>query len=268
MMHSAVVVIPVYKPELSEYERIALIQCQAVLSKYNIVFAKPKSLEIDFKIADVQFSTLSFDDHYFEDIHGYNRLMLSADFYESFGEYEYMLIYQLDAFVFTDQLDYWCSQAYDYIGAPWFAVKDPSNIFDQLINQIKNYFYVRYNVKHKDGMPKIGKQLAGRVGNGGFSLRKTEVFIKYCIQYKSLIEHYCSLRHAWFNEDIFWSIELNRKKQQLRIPKLKKALKFAFETRPEKALEINKGQLPFGCHAWDKNIDFWRPFFKVYGYEV
>lgn len=267
-MTKAVVVIPVYKPELSEYEKIALVRCQAVLSKYDIILVKPQNLAIDFKISGTTFTSLSFDDHYFEDIHGYNRLMLSAGFYESFSSYEYILIYQPDAFVFADQLDYWCNQGYDYIGAPWFAEKDPVNIFDELVGRIKNYIYVRYNVKYKNGMPKIGKQLAGRVGNGGFSLRKTEVFIKYCIKYKVLIDHYCSLKHSWFNEDIFWSIELNRKQRQIKTPVLKKALKFAFETRPEKAFKMNNHELPFGCHAWDKNVSFWRPVFKTYGYEI
>ena len=244
-MSKAVVVIPVYKPELSAYEKIALTQCQAVLSGYDIVVVKPESLDLNFKLDHTGFSTQSFADHYFEDIHGYNRLMLSAGFYNSFSKYEYMLIHQLDAFVFSDQLEYWCSQGYDYIGAPWFAEKDPSNIFDELISWVKNYLYVRYNVKYKDGMPKIGKQLAGRVGNGGFSLRKIAVLMKYCEAYKPLIDHYCSLKHPWFNEDIFWSIELNRKKKQVNIPGLKKALRFAIETRPQKALDMNNNILPF-----------------------
>jgi hypothetical protein len=267
-MNKAVVIIPVYKPELLEYEKIAITQCQAVLSEYDIIIVKPESLDLNFQLDNVRFSTVSFADDYFEDIHGYNRLMLSANFYKSFQEYEYMLIHQLDAFVFTNELEYWCNEGYDYIGAPWFAEKDPGNILDELINRVKNYLYVRYNVKYKDGMPKIGKQLAGRVGNGGFSLRKIAVLIKYATEYKSLIDHYCSLRHPWFNEDIFWSIELNRKKKQIKIPGLKKALRFAIETRPQKALNINKNELPFGCHAWDKHADFWRPFFKAKGYKI
>lgn len=44
--------------------------------------------------------------------------MLSVNFYRSFKEYEFMLIYQLDSYVFRDELLDWCEKDYDYIGAP------------------------------------------------------------------------------------------------------------------------------------------------------
>ncbi len=267
-MNRVVVVIPVYKARLSAFEEIALKQCRLVLSKHKIIIVKPVSLVLDFGSTGDGLSQLSFNDSYFEDIHGYNRLMLSPDFYNSFSEYKYMLIHQLDAFVFNDQLDYWCNQGFDYIGAPWFEDKLRTNVFDKAVARIKNYLYVRYNAKQKDGMPKIGKQLAGRVGNGGFSLRNIAMLAHLCVRCKPMIEHYCALRHPWFNEDIFWSIEVNRKKKQIKIPSFKKALQFAFETHPDRALTINKEILPFGCHAWDKNVDFWRPFFETCGYHI
>ena len=52
------------------------------------------------------------------------NLMLSPFFYESFLDFKYVLIHQLDVFIFKDELNYWCNQNYDYIGAPWF--KDSS----------------------------------------------------------------------------------------------------------------------------------------------
>jgi hypothetical protein len=267
-MDRAIVVIPIYKLKLSAYEKVSFSQCKAILSNHKIAIVKPIGLQIDFEIDETRVSVVEFEDHYFEDIHGYNRLMLSAEFYNRFNRYEYMLVHQLDAFVFDDQLAYWCNLGYDYIGAPWFEEKLRTNVFDKAIARIKNYLYVRYNVKYKDGMPKIGKQLAGRVGNGGFSLRRIPVLAQLCIHHKLLIDQYCALRHPWFNEDIFWSIELNRKKRQVKIPSLKKAVQFAFETHPDRALTINKGKLPFGCHAWDKNVEFWRPIFETFGYQI
>jgi hypothetical protein len=44
--------------------------------------------------------------------------MLSIDFYKRFRDYKFILIYQLDAYVFRDELEYWCEQDYDFIGAP------------------------------------------------------------------------------------------------------------------------------------------------------
>jgi hypothetical protein len=61
-----------------------------------------------------------------------------------------MLIYQLDAWVFKDDLMKWCNKGYDYIGAPWFE---------------------------DFGSYEKGKKL-WRVGNGGFSLRKIKYFCK------------------------------------------------------------------------------------------
>jgi hypothetical protein len=193
--------------------------------------------------------------------------MLSETFYNTFTDFKYILIYQLDAFVFRDALLSWCAKGYDYIGAPWLSKKDRTGL-DKIIANIKNKLYVRYNVKYKDGLPKIGKQLENRVGNGGFSLRRVDKLLYHCINNKTAIEKYLSMKHPWFNEDIFWSIELNRKKKQINIPPLTEALKFAFETYPERAIKITSGELPFGCHAWDKNIDFWRPYFEKFGYSI
>lgn len=33
------------------------------------------------------------------------------------------MIYQLDAWVFNDELSSWCSLGYDYIGAPFFPYR-------------------------------------------------------------------------------------------------------------------------------------------------
>ena len=43
-----------------------------------------------------------------------------------------MLIYQLDAFVFQDDLAYWCQQNYDYIGAPWLRDRDFTGLRDKV----------------------------------------------------------------------------------------------------------------------------------------
>lgn len=257
----AAVIIPVYKPEFSAYELISLAQCLKVLKDYPIIIVKPQALVVDNKVPGIStIQQISFDDRYFADIHGYNELMLSEEFYSKFSKYEYILIHQLDAFVFSDQLNEWCGRGYDYIGAPWLSRKKRS-LLGRAANDIKNYLYVRYNVKNKDGLPKIGKQLENRVGNGGFSLRRVSKFLEHAIRDRQAIDQYLAMKHPWFNEDIFWSIELNRKKEQIKIPKMQEALQFAFETNPGIALELTGGRLPFGCHAWDKYADFWRPFF-------
>jgi hypothetical protein len=41
--------------------------------------------------------------------------MKSKQFYERFVAYDYMLIYQLDAYVFKDELDDWSAKGYDLL---------------------------------------------------------------------------------------------------------------------------------------------------------
>ena len=46
-------------------------------------------------------------------------MLLTADFYRRFTDYEYILIHQLDVFLFEDKLLEFCDMGYDYIGAPY-----------------------------------------------------------------------------------------------------------------------------------------------------
>lgn len=261
------IIIPFYREQLTPFERIALMQCEKVLSAYSKIAIKPTGLTLPKEVSALShFSTIDFDAAYFKNVWGYNRLMLSEAFYNRFSEYEYILIHQLDAFVFKDELDYWCDQNFDYIGAPWLRAKPHSNKFSTYWHQFKNAWYIRNNT-NKDGSPR-NEQLEDRVGNGGFSLRRIAIFTECCVKFKPLIEKYQAAEGSWFHEDIFWSIELNRKKRILKIPSTKMALHFAFETNPARALQLNHNELPFGCHAWDKDLDFWKPVFKDQGYDI
>jgi hypothetical protein len=261
------VIIPFYKTELSGYEKIALKQCQKVLHNYPIIAIRPDSLVLPEEIKEFPFfNVLCFDDGFFKDVQGYNQLMLSDIFYKALLGYEYILIYQLDAFVFKDELNYWCSQDIDYIGAPWIPARNYTNTIKKVISRASQHFARRYNLK-KNGLPRQ-KQFDGAVGNGGFSLRRVKLFYELCVAYREKIADYNKLTTHHYNEDVFWGIELNRKRKVLNIPDYVYALKFAFEIAPEQSYNINNRQLPFGCHAWDLSIDFWRPFFKQYGYII
>ena len=76
----------------------------------------------------------------------YNKLKKSKFFYRLFSEYDFILTYELDSYVFRNELRTWVAKEYDYIGAPWPP------------------FYVNRENK---------KDLV-RVGNGGFSMRSNK----------------------------------------------------------------------------------------------
>ncbi|WP_421945296.1 DUF5672 family protein [Pedobacter sp.] len=269
-MSNYTVIIPIYKTDLTALEKIALTQCQRILSSHDVIIIKPESLNekaIDFDFSFVK-DVISFSDEYFKDVFGYNNLLLETDFYKTFLNYEYMLIYQLDAFVFADELKYWCSLGYDYIGAPWLREKEYPTQFKKFKEQIRTYLHRRYNYLDKHGKPEIQRQMNNNVGNGGFSLRKVSAFYNFCIEQPDLVNSYKNQNSGYFNEDMFWTIEVNRKAKRITIPSYKKAASFSIETAPDRAIKLTGGKLPFGCHAWDLYLVFWRPYFKSAGYDI
>jgi hypothetical protein len=261
------IIIPFYQATLSGFEKMALAQCEKVLPNYPKIAIKPKHLTLPVELNNYNFiDVISFDDKYFDDIQGYNELMLSEVFYSAFLKYNYILIHQLDAFVFKNDLTYWCNQDYDYLGAPWLRKKDYPHFLKAFVTKSLIYLYTRFNIT-KHGVPSK-KQFDNKVGNGGFSLRRVSKFNSLCLSMRPQIQLYLKKNEHQFHEDAFWSVEVNRKKRTLNIPDYKIGLKFSFELAPERALKLNSNQLPFGCHAWDKHIDFWRPIFKKMGYDI
>ncbi len=236
MQKQVIIIIPIYKPVADKYEEISFRQCIKILSKHPISIVTFKELNTDWyenllKEAAVDFFIEYFDADYFKSTSGYSQLMTSKEFYHRFSTYKYMLLYQLDAYVFNDELDYWCKQGYDYIGAPWF-----------------------------NGWNAPTKEITG-VGNGGFSLRKIETFRKahyMFIKPRTKIKEYLhalGLLVFGKNEDIV--IHRFGKAGRLKIPSEQEALGFAFDTHPALSFRMNGEKLPFGCHAWGKNKVFW-----------
>ena len=267
-MKKVAVVIPFYRADLTVNDNIALKQCFKVLSGHDIIALKPRSLILPAGAQQYPFkNVISFDDIFFASNKAYSNLMLSEQFYEAFLDYEFILIHQLDAFVFADQLDYWCRQPYDYIGAPWIRDRGYPDVVKAIKSHIRYYLDARYDIRDSHGEP-TRYQYENKVGNGGFSLRRVAVFYNLCRQNDVNREQYLTLDEHHYAEDRFWSVEVNRKKQKLKIPGYKTGLRFSFEWAPGRALKLNRGRLPFGCHAWDKYPDFWRPVFKSLGYQI
>lgn len=253
---TVVVLIPIYKKLPSPVEIISLTQCLEILREHPIKFLAPKKLNTDYykeicKYFNIHFQVQIFDDYYFEDIKGYNKLMLSSFFYRIFLPYKYMLIYQLDAYVFKDELLYWCKQNYDFIGAP----HKPHQNDDDEIQFLKNY------AKIIRGFNKLffSNHKIKNVGNGGFSLRKTKTFYFLLKNLKNKVENW-----GENNEDGFFKYWGNLLYPIFKLPKDEVAMKFSIEELPSISLKKLDNVLPFGCHAferfepltWKKYINF------------
>ncbi len=250
-----IIVIPIYTIQLNEEEHVSLRQCFKVLAHYPKCFVKPQSLDIE-PLTDLYPTehVISFPDNYFQGIAGYNRLMMSSLFYEAFTQWKYLLIYQTDAWVFTDQLTDWCNRDYDYIAAPWIPKPKYDRLYYRLFNGVKRIF--SYLVGTSDY-----SQLYYQVGNGGLSLRHTRHFAQIACDMNNDIERYLAHPNTdFYNEDIFWSIEVNRQKNRLKIPHWKEALQFSFDKNPAICYTLNNNRLPFACHGWSKSQ--MRPFWE------
>lgn len=234
-MQQVAVVIPVYQRNLAESEQISLQQCQRVLGNYPICIVAPENLDTDFIATYIDhYTVIRFPDTYFLSPKTYNHLLVSEGFYQAFISFEYILIYQLDAYVFEDKLKDWCEKGYDYIGAP--------------------------KLKKEHLADKVSLLSEPILMNGGLSLRNVKSILRY-------IRYYGFFFNTWkANEDAMFSFAQRRAypfRWLLKLPSWQEALAFSIEKNPQIGIQILGGELPFGCHAWEKyNPSFWRKYIR------
>jgi hypothetical protein len=249
----------------SKDEEVSLGHLDFFLRPYDRFFVLPERLE---QKRD-GFGEKRFPAEFFGSVAAHRKLLFSSVFYQAFAEYEFVLIYHLDALVFSDRLLEWCQKGFDYIAPPW--------------------------IKHKDAPYAGNAEYEDKVGNGGFSLRRVQSFIAvlnsnrlwrnpfrrtiHNVLYGTLKARRSSLRNFFRywqathngiehelasyrqNEDHFWPNRASHYYPPFKVAPVKIALQFAFECVPAYCYELNGRQLPFGCHAWDRyDRDFWMPY--------
>lgn len=255
---SIAIAVPYYKNELTDDEQASLQACLRILGRYDTFLVAPRGL--DTSVVTQAHPTLEverFDDSYFQSLRGYNKLMLDERFYERFARYDYILIYQLDAYVFKDELQQWADKGYDYIGAPWIG-KSSTPEGDTAGCRFKRFWYRLTNNRKR-----LVKHYWGGVGNGGFSLRRVNRMRQITRRYRKKIDRMLDDDRPFYAEDVWLFLEPGCR-HRLRVPPFGEALAFAMETMPETAYRWNHGMLPFGCHAFGRDAykDFWAPFIR------
>ncbi|HEU4829924.1 MAG TPA: DUF5672 family protein [Gemmatimonadales bacterium] len=250
---------------LTSDETVSLRHIEHFLGHYDRYFLAPEGMAVDHSPG---FQVQRFPGEYFGSAVAHNTLLLQRRFYQAFRNYRFILICHLDALVFSDQLTAWCQRDWDFIGAPWFPCK------------------------HTRWMEQFGR--TSGVGNGGFSLRKVEAFLRvlgskhrdmepdeYWRNFVANKPRHVRFHQFWrrwlkhlsiFNnvrwslyrhrvaEDIFWAFEATRFDPAFRVAPVEEALRFAWETEPRRCFEMTGGAMPFGCHAWPRyDRGFWIP---------
>ena len=254
---------------MSAEEKASLCQCEKIFGgRREIVFVVPEKLDCSPQINMIPSARIErFDNSFFSSVSSYNRLLLTTGFYERFSDFDYMLIYQPDAWVFRDELDYWCEKNYDYIGGP---------------------FVLKYG-KYEQVIP----------GNGGFSLRRISAFLRvlnnteqrmfspellkdFFINYVASGKYWQALRpllrlfglypnkrgkylkqmyYQKFNSEdmIFYFLSSRFTDDGLTMPDISECSLFSLDVAPQRFFQ----KLPFGAHAWMKDsCDFWKEYIK------
>lgn len=266
------IVIPIYKETLNEYEVISVKQCINILSDYQIHFICPQGLNLEFyKLNFPQITEFRFFDlKYFKDLFAYNMLMLSPSFYKTFLDFEYMLLYQTDCYVFKDELLNWASKGYDYIGGIWFE-----NFKGNPNTGAKMWFPGNGGLSLRN-IPNISKILNSKASLGFKGLQREKKLLKEhhkynffkwifrlplrLLGYKNNFNYLSKINKI--NEDVFF-MEASLRFNKLVSPTVEEAISFSWDRYPEYLYNLH-GKLPFACHAWyredkpyETNKKFW-----------
>ena len=107
-----IIIVPVYKKNLSDDEKASFVQLRNILGeKHDVALVCPKSLDVkeylDIWTAEKDLSPVidRYDDKNFASWLSYGKFMTLPEIYKNYRKnYEYMLVYQLDGWVFRDEL--------------------------------------------------------------------------------------------------------------------------------------------------------------------
>jgi hypothetical protein len=264
------IMVPLTSATLNEDEAISMRHLRTHLDDHEKYLLVPEGLDVEINGSTV----MPLDRAHFGSAANHNRMLYRTDFWEKFADYEYVLMYHLDALVFSDQLQDWCDKGIDFIGAPFL---------------------------HCESSPWVEEE---RVGNGGFALYRVPsiqrvLWNRYLREPSKYVEDRCwklqefnrrilapiraampkwlrgkatspirnklkRMDHIEVNErgnDLFWSDEARHYFPEFKTGTLEQGLAFAFETEPGSCLKRTDGRMPFGCHAWGRyDRGFWEPF--------
>lgn len=268
------VVTPVVTLPLSAEEEISMRHLREHLCRFDRYVIGLQKLPKELS----DFTLLRFPARNFRDRFGYNRLLLTEEFYRAFVEYEYVLIYQLDCLVFANNLDHWCRKGWDYAGAPWLRdTEDPAKGFSVVGNGGLSLRNVRRAIEVLTSKRLMEDPQARGVETGPRSRIIYSRLESWPLLTRTLVEGKTFL-HRWGyhnnvrwvvrdtvrthrHEDHFWAYDARKFLKEFRIPSPQEALEFSFELAPRYCFEMNSGRLPFGCHAWARyDREFWEPF--------
>ena len=266
------VVITVHKPDLALDERVSLRACKTHLSNHDCYLVFPSGLDISqYRELFGNLIPMPVDPSWLSSVEGYNKMKLSAEFYNLFSGYNYMLTYELDAYIFSGDLEQHHAFDFDYIGAPFFRGYWQATPESTFMPGCNSGFSVR-NIRSCLHVLRAMKRyrfhwLLYRLFLRHSSLLKTKLNELTGKRYDIFITGKFAFHFDDFhlNEDVVWSEIVPQLFPSFIIADSVSALKFSFEYNLEKSLMLNNDKLPLGCHAWYKHKDFWKKYIDIEG---
>ncbi|MFZ9937931.1 MAG: DUF5672 family protein [Luteolibacter sp.] len=261
------VMVPLPTPVLAADEKVSMRQLREHLDLYDKFLLVPRGMKTELG----GFRVIELDRRHFGSAANHNRMLYLPEFWELFSDYEYVLMYHLDALVFSDQLADWCDKGYDFIGAPFLSCPDSPWVKKE---RVGNGGFALYRV------PSVLMVLWNR-----YRLRPTKYFEdhfwKWIHWQRIILKPFRAASPQWLrgecteplrnalrrmdhieaNElgnDSFWADRAINYLPEFKVAPLQDGLRFAFEVAPRLCLERNAGKMPFGCHAWARyDKAFW-----------
>lgn len=163
-MKKCCIVIPTHKEKLSGNEERSFLRALEIFKNKDIKLIIPNNISTEYFDAykkQYNFEIISVSKEWQRNYKAYNKMCCNKNFYKLFKNYEYILIYQTDCWVFEDRIDEFIKLGYDWYGAPW--------------------------PHHHDS-----------VGNGGLSLRKVSKMIEITSENKFNGDSVEGAEDTWF----------------------------------------------------------------------
>ncbi len=255
------VIIPAHKSRLTVDEVISLQACYRRLKHYDcyLLHGADGFSPQDYLDIHPQLMLKRVPAHWLSSLEQYNRMKVNPAFYDLFRHYQFMLTYELDAYIFGSDIAAHHGFDYDYIGAPIFegylqATKDAP--FRCALNSgfsMRNISACRTMLDKLQLYKDWWKKNKFLLVNFPFLRRNVNP------NWRSVMDHdhlRAYLKGNFFHEDIIWSEVMPALFPSFRVAPPDIAASFSFEVNPERLYQL-KGQLPLGCHAWTRFPAFW-----------
>jgi hypothetical protein len=266
---AAVIVTLSHKTTYSDAEEVAFRHVRRYLGSHDKYVLIPQSHRATYP----GFLPKHFPDKYFGSARAHGALLLSKRFYEAFLDYDYILIYHLDALVFRDDLLEWCRLGYDYIGAPWLISPDHAHITEEKVGiggfslrRVRSFLRVLNSTRYFVEPDEWWRRYSARLTRSQRLLNIPRKYLKRLHVFNDVRRHVQIVKRDKVNEDRFYTEYAAHYAPGFRIPPVDVGLRFAFEAEPRRSYERLGRQLPFGAHRWEHfDRAFYEPFLLTSG---